>query len=98
MREFKFVLIAVFLISIICLGNVYSANSFRCQRGIISLGDKKADVIDKCGNPTNSKKSWLNVEYLFYDFGSNRFVKTIKIIDGKVNRIKSGGYGGSHSK
>jgi hypothetical protein len=55
-------------------------------------------VLTKCGQPTNSKKSWLNIEYLIYDFGPNHFVRTIKIIDGKVNRIKSGGYGGSAGK
>ncbi len=89
----------LFLILIICLDNGYAANSLRCQGGfIIRLGDTKADLIKKCGNPTNSRDSWVNIEYLIYDRGPNRFVHTIKIIDGKVYRIKSGGYGGKHGK
>ena len=94
MRRIKFVFMALFLILIICSGNGYAANSLRCQGGIISLGDTKADVTYKCGNPTNSEKSWLNIEYLIYDFGPNHFIQTIKIVDGKVNRIKGGSYGG----
>ena len=95
MIKIKFVSIALFLSLIIYSGNGYAANSFRCQSGIVSLGDPKSEVITKCGRPTSLKKSWLNIEYLFYDFGPNRFVRTIKIIDGRVNRIESGGYGGN---
>ena len=76
----------------------HAANSFNCQRGILTLGDSKNDMINKCGIPANSRKSWLNIEYIIYDYGPNRFIRTIKIIDGKVNRINTGGYGGIYGK
>ena len=98
MRKLIFVLMPLFFILIISLGNAYSDNMLRCQGGIVRLGDTKADLINKCGNPTHTRKSWFNIEYFNYDRGSNRFIKTIKIIDGKVNRIKSDGYGGRYSK
>lgn len=93
MRKLILIFTLLFLIPIICLSNGYADNMLRCPGGIISLGDTKEDLMDKCGNPTDVEKSWLNVEYLTYDRGPNRLVKTIKIIDGIVNRIKSDGYG-----
>jgi hypothetical protein len=41
------------LIFLLLVASSASASDFRCGSGIISPGDRKFDVIRKCGNPDN---------------------------------------------
>lgn len=80
------------------------ADSMRCEGGIVSVGDRKIDLLGKCGEPSvldqRVDKRWQSgegsaqiVEVWSYNFGANRFLEFVTVIDGKVVAIKSGGYG-----
>ena len=65
-------------------------DSFKCHKGIVSLGDTKFSVIKKCGEPSFKDKfgdKWV------YDRGPSYFVYYIKFSSGKVLRISSGEHG-----
>ena len=67
-----------------------SAESIRCRGRIVSMGDPKYVVKQKCGEPTAKQEmgeTWV------YDFGPQRFVYYVKFSDGVVFRILTGGYG-----
>lgn len=66
------------------------AGSMRCESGIVERGDAKYAVQDKCGKPTGVDKGddlWI------YDFGPERFVYYLTFLEGRLNRIQTGGYG-----
>lgn len=44
---------SVLLILLLLVASNVSASDFRCGANIISLGDRKFDVLRKCGNPDN---------------------------------------------
>jgi len=44
---------SVLLILLLLVASSISASDFRCGSDIISLGDRKFDVLRKCGNPDN---------------------------------------------
>lgn len=74
------------------LTNSLALDSFRCRGKIVGLNDTKVEVMRKCGKP--SYESRLG-DYWIYDFGPNKYTQIIKFVNGKVNRIKTGGKGGS---
>jgi hypothetical protein len=44
---------AIALLSILCIfGSVGAASAFRCGTQLVSEGDTRAEVIQKCGDPT----------------------------------------------
>ena len=93
-KHFRFTSIAAafFILIGAMLTDGLAADSFRCRGKIVSLNDTIVEVMDKCGKPTY--KSRLG-DYWVYDFGPNRYTQVVKFIDGKVNRIKTSGKGGS---
>ena len=82
----------------------------RCGNRIISEGDAINEILDKCGPPLITEKirlelkkeyrdgvkrnSYINTEYLLYDFGPNTFMKIMIFEDDKLKKIISGEYGG----
>jgi hypothetical protein len=82
----------------------------RCGNRIISEGDVISEVLDKCGPPLITEKSrleiikkyrdgvirnsYINNEYLLYDFGPNAFIRIMIFEDDKLTKIISGEYGG----
>ncbi len=84
-------------------------DSFRCDGGIVSVGDSKLDLLGKCGEPAlrdgwQEERSSLGpwgagasvaqaVEQWTYNFGPQRFLRVVTLRAGKVVRIHQGGYG-----
>ena len=71
-------------------GDLSDEDSFKCHRGIVSLGDTKDSVLKKCGEPSFKDKfgeKWV------YDRGPSHFVYYIKFSSGAVLRISSGKHG-----
>ncbi|MBT0654779.1 DUF2845 domain-containing protein [Geomobilimonas luticola] len=73
----------------LCLlaGNCYAlgeTEAMRCRSGIVSPGDSKKTVIDKCGEPADKRpvgrrykfagKIYPATEQWLYDFGKNEFL------------------------
>ncbi len=82
----------LFMVFVAVLTDCLAADSFRCRGKIVSLNDTQVAVMRKCGKP--SCESPLG-DYWVYDFGPNKYTQIVKFIDGKVNRIKTGGKGGN---
>ncbi len=80
----------------------------------LEAGDRKVDVLLKCGPPTfkdekveeqyhsifsgqdrlfEEEKSYRVIEEWTYNFGPNHFLYFIKLENGRVRSIESGGYG-----
>jgi hypothetical protein len=81
------------------------ADSIQCDGGIVSVGDSKIDLLGKCGPPAlvdeRPDKRWTStggralvaVEQWTYNFGPNRFLQFVTLVDGRVTRVDRGGYG-----
>jgi Protein of unknown function (DUF2845) len=64
--------------------------ALECSGGIVSLGDTKYMVLEKCGKPTDVEDFghvWI------YDYGPEELVRYITFVDDKVQRMQMGGYG-----
>jgi hypothetical protein len=83
------------------------ARAMHCDGALISVGDTREKVREACGEPTEVRRPRdalinrggiivrLNVdEEWVYDFGSDRFVRTVRFRSGKVVDIEMGDYGG----
>ena len=80
-----------------------------CGDRVISVGDTKPDILNKCGEPfyktshqeeqkesfddAGSRKVVVTVEEWTYNFGPQRFMRVITFRNGTVVDIRTGGYG-----
>lgn len=80
-----------------------------CGDRVISVGDSKADILIKCGEPlykeshqeelkerfegSGSRTVTVTVEEWTYNFGPQRFTRIITFRNGQVVDIRTGGYG-----
>jgi hypothetical protein len=85
------------------------AQTFRCDGKVISLGDTKADVIMKCGEPAlkdsreekiiekadadTKRKITVIIDEWTYNLGPDMFMRVLKFTDGKLVDIREAGYG-----
>jgi hypothetical protein len=75
------------------------AEGFRCpDGGLVSVGDTKADVRAKCGEPKERKvvtslpcrklgRCPVDIEEWLYDFGPTQFVRLLTFDAGRLARI-----------
>jgi hypothetical protein len=100
--------IMLFLLCLV-LGATHSAYAFRCSGGLISVGDSKLVLQNKCGKPdwidrwperiveqpdTDFEHSVTRInERWIYNPGPNQFIRIITLRDGKVSKIETGGRG-----
>ncbi len=79
-----------------------------CSEQIVSVGDSKADVLAKCGEPTtkdshveefrerlddSERKVFVTVEEWTYNLGPTRFVRILTFRNNKLTDIRTGNYG-----
>ncbi len=84
------------------------AESFRCDGGIVAVGDSKLDLLGKCGQPalreevpavvglfgaTGAARPMVVQERWTYNFGPRAFVQVVTLEVGVVKAIDRGGYG-----
>ena len=85
------------------------ADSFSCQGGIISTGDRTSDVVAKCGYPDfrdthqeeviqrldrgTTQKLYITVEEWTYNLGTSQFTRIVILKNGRVAEIRTGNYG-----
>jgi hypothetical protein len=62
----------------------------QCRGGLVSIGDSRFSVLEKCGEPTY-QEDFGNV--WIYDYGPKEFVRYITFIEDTVERVQMGGYG-----
>jgi hypothetical protein len=108
MKKTRLVLSILALVLTFPLSDAYSA-TLDCAGGIISSGDRRADLLAKCGEPDSKeshyeeiserfdrgvgRKLFVNVEDWTYDFGQNQLQRIVTLKNGTVVNIRTGNYG-----
>lgn len=85
------------------------ADTFSCDGGIISTGDRSSDLMAKCGSPdfrdsyqeevvqrldsATKQKIYITVEEWTYNLGPNQFTRIVILKNGRITEIRTGGYG-----
>lgn len=68
----------------------------RCEENTVHEGDTKLDVLSRCGEPA-VRDAWDElqgrVELWTFDHGRDRFVRYIRIVNGRVVKVTTGSYG-----
>ncbi|MCC5812267.1 MAG: DUF2845 domain-containing protein [Ectothiorhodospiraceae bacterium] len=75
----------------------------RCGNGLVQTGDRTWDVERQCGEPDLREtlnyavapdgSLWSRIERWYYNQGPNQLIRMVDIRDGRVQAIRSGGYG-----
>jgi hypothetical protein len=69
--------------------------SMQCAGGIVAPGDSQDSVREKCGEPQKVLRPDPQEPVVWvYNFGSTQFVYYVSIVNGLVERIQTGTYGG----
>lgn len=101
----EFFSIGLFGLQLACPITSFGAEStLRCEKGIVSNGDEKTEVRQKCGKPTGTDKSTIpksrsrtgkaiKVEEWTYNFGPKKFMKRLRFENGNLRDVESLGYG-----
>jgi len=92
--------------------DIYAA-TLDCAGGIVSDGDRRADLLMKCGEPDSKeshdevigdrpgpgvrRKFLITVEEWTYNFGPSRFVRIVTLKNGTISDIRAGNYGSGRS-
>ena len=102
-QKTKLLLIALALFG--AFSNAANADSLRCGTNLVELGEVKAEVIEKCGEPiaTDSfcRNEYLpqrygydaicrNVDLWTFNFGTGTFLMNIEFEEGRVSSITHG--------
>ncbi len=73
------------------------ALGFYCGSRIVSVGDTKAEVRAKCGEPTSKEERpvgiFATVEEWTYNLGPTEFVRILRFEGGRLAEIETGRYG-----
>jgi hypothetical protein len=69
--------------------------SMQCAGGIVAPGDSQDSIREKCGEPQKVLRPDPQEPVVWvYNFGSTQFVYYVSIVNGLVERIQTGTYGG----
>ena len=80
----------MFLSGIVSGIELIDQDNCRCPGGVISIGDQRYSVLEKCGKPT-ATEDWG--DRWVYNRGPDEFVLYITFVNDLVERIQNGGYG-----
>lgn len=85
------------------------AFAFRCGDRIVSIGDSKAEVVLRCGEPASKDgrteeiieksdidrkhRTRISIEEWTYNFGPDKFIRIYQFKNGKLVDIRTGDYG-----
>ncbi len=80
------------------------AYGLRCGNNLVDVGDRKIDVLAKCGEPVVTDEWYeeetfrrssimIHVEEWTYNFGPTRFIYILKFKNGELVEIRTGDHG-----
>jgi hypothetical protein len=85
------------------VNSVYASDTFRCGSEIVTRGETTLETLYACGEP--SYREVLNpgiegpwVENWFYNCGSNGFIHVLRFVEGRLQDVKTAGYGRGQSE
>lgn len=108
-RSFPLLVLLVLLAALAASGPAGASDTLRCGSRLVSVGDTKAEVLIKCGEPA-WKDDWTDVaitgldsaieqristvrERWVYNFGPSAFLEFLSFDNGRLTAISAGGYG-----
>lgn len=84
----------------LCIGLPAAAQSFRCKAELVTLGEGKAAVLQKCGEPSfkdsfckspaPASEACVSVDEWVYNPGPGQFMTTLRFESGELKAIKYG--------
>lgn len=99
--------LAVFLMLLTLLAG--SAFALRCGQGLVTVGDSKLEVLEKCGEPfwtdrhalefreridsERETRSFINVDEWTYNLGPHKLLHYLRFENGRLVDIDTGPYG-----
>ena len=105
------------LLLLMAAGGTASAaesNTLRCGKRLVSLGDNKAEVLIKCGEPAwkdawtdqlitdvntvNALRVSIDRECWVYNFGHHSFLRFLLFENGRLIKVTTGDYGYDDAK
>jgi hypothetical protein len=97
-RKLILTVIICFIFSFVLKPNVIAlddTSSMQCNGGIVLPGDSEDSVREKCGDPQQVLRPDPQEPVVWvYNLGSTQFVYRVSIVNGQVERIQTGTYGG----
>lgn len=89
---YAFIFIFIIQANVIALDDT---PSMQCAGGIVAPGDSEDSVREKCGEPQQVLRPDPQEPAVWvYNFGSTQFVYQVSIVNGQIERIQTGTYGG----
>lgn len=92
-----------FILAALIAGPALAAEEtgFYCKERLVKINESRAEVELKCDPPTSRDRRIettpglrvVTVDEWFYNFGPQRFVRTLTFENGKLVRIEVGDYG-----
>ncbi|MCU0594335.1 MAG: DUF2845 domain-containing protein [Desulfobacterota bacterium] len=95
------------LLIVICLAAFAApssaSDSFRCGPNIVLRGESTVETLVDCGKPSvvetlNPGFEGPRVENWFYNCGSGGFLYVLRFVEGRLQDVKTAGYGGGRSE
>ncbi len=87
------ILLQLFLFPALCVADDYGPSTLQCPSGLVSIGDKIADVLSNCGTPASRSPAFLQSETMTYNFGPTDFIYTMRFEGGQLVQIVQGDRG-----
>ena len=97
------IVIVIFLFSLAYASPASASDTFRCGPEIVTRGETTVETLFSCGEP--SYREILNpgvegpwVENWFYNCGSSEFIHVLRFVEGRLQDVKTAGYGRGQSE
>jgi hypothetical protein len=96
-------LIAVFILALAYAGPVPASDTFRCGPEVVTRGETTVEILVACGEPSfreilNPGFEGPRVENWFYNCGSGAFMQVLRLVEGRLQDVKTAGYGRGQSQ
>jgi hypothetical protein len=96
MNRKKLYLLITLVLTIIFTGKSYSIDitrwadqsTYKCQGGIVAVGDLDRTIMEKCGKPLDITSRLADSDEIWiYHFGNSRFMYYFPFLNGRLQRI-----------
>jgi hypothetical protein len=100
-----------FLVLALATANSAAAGTMRCNSSVVSLGETKAEVAMKCGEPASqdsrqeeimertegagTRVTTVTIDDWTYDFGPDSLIRYLTFRNNRLVGVREGGYGSS---
>ena len=99
----KIIWIFGLILFLLCASPAAASDTFRCGPEIVTRGESTVETLIACGKPSvrevlNPGIAGSRVENWFYNCGSGGFLYVLRYVDGRLQDVKTAGYGRGESQ